>query len=176
MLTAPEVPRLANGGIALCHTCQRRVYFRNGFLPLLAQTVNREAKTYRARRAGDGLDIGALAARANDNLSEDAAYEAFVAARWPDGEPRCPYCATDRTQSISTRRMWRCKGCSKQFSVTTGTVFAGRKLPFANVPSICATLTAGSPNYREAAKSLGVDYRTAWALGKKLANSLSGAA
>lgn len=53
MLTAPEVPRLRNGGIALCHTCQRNVYWRGGFLQLLAREVKREAMyaACRQRRA-----------------------------------------------------------------------------------------------------------------------------
>lgn len=32
MLLEDAVPRLANGGIALCHLCQRSVYFAGGFL------------------------------------------------------------------------------------------------------------------------------------------------
>jgi len=35
MLEAPEVPRLNSGGIALCHFCQRRLYFMNGFLNMM---------------------------------------------------------------------------------------------------------------------------------------------
>ena len=43
MLTAPEVPRHGNGGILLCHLCQRWVYFRGGLLELLTRTLEREA-------------------------------------------------------------------------------------------------------------------------------------
>lgn len=39
MITAPEIPRLKNGGVALCHFCQREVYWAKGFLRLLAQNV-----------------------------------------------------------------------------------------------------------------------------------------
>lgn len=43
MITAPEVPRLANGGLALCHHCQRAVYFAGGFVDLLVEDVRRAA-------------------------------------------------------------------------------------------------------------------------------------
>lgn len=44
MITAPEVPRLDNGGVALCHFCQRDVYFANGFLSLLQRNLERLAR------------------------------------------------------------------------------------------------------------------------------------
>lgn len=43
MITAPEIPRLASGGLALCHFCQRAIYFAGGFVELLVEDVKREA-------------------------------------------------------------------------------------------------------------------------------------
>lgn len=40
LLAAPVVPRTTNGRIALCHTCQRSVYFARGFLELLINDLN----------------------------------------------------------------------------------------------------------------------------------------
>lgn len=51
MLTASEVPRFLGGGIALCHGCQRQVYFDGGFLLLLTKQVRREAKAAAFKRA-----------------------------------------------------------------------------------------------------------------------------
>lgn len=45
MITHSSVPRLPNGGIALCHLCQRAVYFANGFLLLLTQDLSRAAQS-----------------------------------------------------------------------------------------------------------------------------------
>lgn len=42
MITAPEIPRLENSGVALCHLCQRSVYFAGGFLDLLLKALERE--------------------------------------------------------------------------------------------------------------------------------------
>jgi hypothetical protein len=51
MLTCDDVPRLQNGGIALCRYCQRSVYFANGFLRLLARDVGRMARFIRHKAA-----------------------------------------------------------------------------------------------------------------------------
>ncbi|MBA2458737.1 MAG: transposase, partial [Gemmatimonadales bacterium] len=29
----------------------------------------------------------------------------------------CPRCGSDKNSFLSTRRIWKCKGCGKQFSV-----------------------------------------------------------
>src|SRR5665213_2262623 len=62
--------------------------------------------------------------------------------RWKT-QPVCPHCGSindhyfltpqgegrkTRTGTISTRRVWKCKDCRKQFSVTTGTIFHGTKI------------------------------------------------
>ena len=47
----------------------------------------------------------------------------FVAnLRWPDG-PVCPRCGSTEYSYLTTRRLWKCKGCKKQYSVKLGTIF-----------------------------------------------------
>jgi transposase-like protein len=47
----------------------------------------------------------------------------FVAAlRWPNG-PECPECRGRELSYLSTRRIWKCKACKRQFSVKIGTIF-----------------------------------------------------
>ena len=41
----------------------------------------------------------------------------------PQGEGR-----KTRTGTVSVRRVWKCKSCRKQFSVTTGTIFHGTRV------------------------------------------------
>ncbi|MFN0244422.1 MAG: IS1595 family transposase [Planctomycetota bacterium] len=68
--------------------------------------------------------------------SELAAVEFLEAQRW-GGSTTCPHCTsgnvykmTDRkTGQRSARFLWRCKGCSKQFTVRVGTVFEDSKIP-----------------------------------------------
>lgn len=74
---------------------------------------------------------------------EPAAYEFLEQMRWRDGAV-CPRCGDDRctfltpengttrrtrTGTKSARRVWQCRGCRKQFSVLTGTVMHGTKIP-----------------------------------------------
>jgi transposase-like protein len=65
-------------------------------------------------------------------LSDEDAYNTFRRLRWPasDGAPVCPGCDCPVAYVYRCRRLFKCKGCHKQFSVTSGTLFASRKLPF----------------------------------------------
>ncbi len=45
----PCVPRLPNGGVALCKFCQRNVYFAGGFLELLVRDLEFLARNPFAR-------------------------------------------------------------------------------------------------------------------------------
>lgn len=48
----------------------------------------------------------------------------FVASmRWENGIATCPKCQSDKTSFLSTRKIWKCKSCKKQFSVKQGTIF-----------------------------------------------------
>ena len=58
----------------------------------------------------------------------------FAKLRWPEtqGGPVCPHCGS--LDAYSARRAtgnprWRCKGCAKDFTITSGTLFASHKLP-----------------------------------------------
>ena len=46
-----------------------------------------------------------------------------VSLRWPDGNISCPRCGSKEHSFISTRRIWFCKGCKKQFTIKVGTIF-----------------------------------------------------
>jgi transposase-like protein len=77
--------------------------------------------------------------------TEADAYKFLEDLRWPTGEPVCPHCGSvarhyfltpqngtarkTRTGSMSQRRVWKCRDCRKQFSVLTGTIFHGSKIP-----------------------------------------------
>ena len=67
-------------------------------------------------------------------MSDEQAFAEFVAIRFAenDGKPFCPRCGHREVYTISTRQKWKCKArnCQRQFSATSGTSFASRKLPF----------------------------------------------
>lgn len=68
--------------------------------------------------------------KAPDTLLEAVTYFAdpdvamnFVAAlRWPNG-PTCPDCESKNAAFLSTRRLWKCRACKRQYSVKVGTIF-----------------------------------------------------
>src|SRR6202000_1686959 len=67
-------------------------------------------------------------------MTEKDAETMFAAIRWDanNGKPVCPHCGS--VEAYSARRpngapRWRCKGCAKDFTLTSGTLFAFHKLP-----------------------------------------------
>lgn len=65
-------------------------------------------------------------------LTEDEAREKFTILRWGSTTIMpCPSCgAVDKHYVRRSRNQYRCKHCYTDFSVTTNTPFADRKLPF----------------------------------------------
>jgi transposase-like protein len=67
-------------------------------------------------------------------MSDEEAYARFVAIRFAanGGEPFCPHCGTLKVYTLAeTPIRWKCGGCRRKFSVTSGTLFHSRKLPIA---------------------------------------------
>lgn len=107
---------------------------------------------------------------------EDAAYETFCKLRWPetDGEAVCPECGCCETYAITTRRKFKCKACHRQFSVTSGTIFASRKLSFADLlAAICLYVNgAKGRSAVQLSRELGVQYKTAWVMAHKIREAM----
>lgn len=96
---------------------------------------------------------------------EDVAL-AFVAdLRWPDGEQDCPKCGSSREHYfLKTRRLWKCKDCSKQFSIKLGTIFEDSPISLSKwLPAmwLLANCKNGISSY-ELARALGVTQKSAW--------------
>ncbi|MGH2971524.1 MAG: IS1595 family transposase [Gaiellaceae bacterium] len=93
----------------------------------------------------------------------DVATEFVATLRWPDG-PVCPRCGATEHSYLSTRRIWKCKSCKRQFSVKLGTIFEDSALGLDKwLPAIW--LAANSKNgisSHELARSLGVTQKSAW--------------
>src|SRR5258706_16057138 len=65
-------------------------------------------------------------------MSHDDAHETFKRIRWATngGAPFCPKCGCTTVYVLSeTPIRWKCRACRSKFSVTSGTIFASRKLP-----------------------------------------------
>lgn len=68
-------------------------------------------------------------------MGEEAAHQLFCQMRWPEtnGAAVCPKCGHDQTYTLKKRRQHECKACKRQFSVTSETIFASRKLSFTDL-------------------------------------------
>jgi transposase-like protein len=124
------------------------------------------------------MTITALADRVQ---TEADAYKFLEELRWPTGTPTCPHCGTvgadyirplngtsrrTRTGTMSQRRVWRCVGCAKQFSVLTDTPLHGTKIAIRKwvfvIFEMCASKNGVSA--REIERKYGLCPRTAWFL------------
>ena len=93
----------------------------------------------------------------------DRCFEYALNLRWPDGKVSCPRCGSEEHSFISTRRMWFCKGCKKQFTLKVGTIFEDSPLGWDKwLPAVW--LIANSKNgisSHELGRALGVTQKTA---------------
>ena len=85
-------------------------------------------------------------------MSEEEARTAFRQIRWTEteGEPICPECGCVDHYDLKTRQVYKCKGCAKQFSITSGTIFASRKLQVRDILAAIAIFINGAKGYSAA--------------------------
>ncbi len=90
----------------------------------------------------------------------------YVAAmRWPKG-PVCPSCGGKDHSHLSTRRLWKCKACKRQFSVKVGTIFEDSPIGLDKwMAAIWMIANAkNGVSSHEIARSLGITQKSAWFL------------
>ena len=82
-------------------------------------------------------------------MSEEEARTAFRQIRWTEteGEPICPECGCVDHYDLKTRQVYKCKGCAKQFRITSGTIFASRKLQVRDILAAIAIFINGAKGY-----------------------------
>ncbi len=89
--------------------------------------------------------------------------EFMVGLRWADGVV-CPHCQSKHVSFLSTRRIWKCLNCKKQFSVKVGTIFEDSPIGLDKWLAaiwMIANDKNGISSY-EMARALGVTQKTAW--------------
>ena len=110
-------------------------------------------------------------------MAEEEARAAFQAIRWADtaGKPYCPRCGCTDSYTIATRHLWKCKGCTYQYSVTSGTIFASRKLAIRDILLAIAIFVNGAKGHSalQLSRDLDVQYKTAFVLLHKIRKSLA---
>lgn len=118
-----------------------------------------------------------LSLRAVYSMGEEKAYETFCKLRWHenDGEPVCPRCGCVDAYRISTRRKFKCAGCYHQYSVTSGTLFASRKMSFTDLLAalvIVANAVKGI-SALQLARDLDCQHKTAFVLAHKIREAMA---
>lgn len=110
-------------------------------------------------------------------MSEDQAFEAFKAIRWADndGAPVCPKCGGYVCWEFKARRIFKCKACNGQFSATSGTIFASRKMDLRDILAAIAIFVNGAKGHSalQLSRDLDCQYKTAFVLAHKIREALA---
>ena len=100
----------------------------------------------------------------------------FASIRWPDGKPVCPRCGNNNTRVKANRKPmpYRCRACSKFFSVKYGSVMEDSKLGCRVWAIAVYLLTTGikGTSSMKFHRDLDVTQKTAWHLAMRLRDSL----
>ncbi len=111
-------------------------------------------------------------------MNEDEARQTFAKIRWheTDGKPFCPRCGCTESYNITTRKKHKCKACHHQYSVTSGTIFASRKMEFVDLlAAICIFVNAlKGISALQLSRDLNCQYKTAFVLSHKLREAMNG--
>src|SRR5688500_12348130 len=110
-------------------------------------------------------------------MSDDQAHPTFRALRCHEtsGEPVCPACGCLAVYEYQTRRLFKCKGCAKQFSVSSGTTCHGRKLAIRDYLMAIAIFAnaANGVSALQLGRDLDVSYKTVFVLAHKLREAMA---
>lgn len=117
-----------------------------------------------------------LSLKAIMRMSDDEAHARFEAIRFADngGAAFCPRCECTAVYTYAARRIWKCKACNHQFSVTSGTIFASRKMPIRDYLAAIAIFVNAVKGISalQLGRDLDVQYKTAFVLSHKLREAI----
>ena len=105
---------------------------------------------------------------------EQARLDYLAACRWPDGF-RCPRCGHDEAFVLPRRRLWQCKSCAYQVSVTAGTILHRTRTSLLTWFWAAYWMTAHKPGLSalQLQHMLGLpSYATAWLILHKLRRAM----
>lgn len=122
-------------------------------------------------------------------MSEERAESAFEAIRFAatGGEPFCVWCKCEvvyritrnvtnrKTGAVTQRRLFKCAKCLKQFSVTSGTMFHGRKLSFKKIMAAILLFADGAAGKAalHLRRDIRCNHKTAWTLQHRLREAMT---
>jgi transposase-like protein len=113
-------------------------------------------------------------------MSDEQVERIFIRLRWADnkGEPYCPHCSCPTVWACrrpGRAPRWRCKACQKDFSITSGTLFAFHKMPLRAyllaIVIFCNEVKGKS--MLALSRDLGVQYKTSFVLSHKMREAMA---
>lgn len=111
-------------------------------------------------------------------MTDEEAETVFRNVRWIDGKAICPHC--ECTIVYECRRpngalRFRCKACRKDFSITSGTLFAHHKMPLRTYLAAIAIFVneVKGKSALALSRDLDVQYKTAFVLAHKLREAMA---
>ena len=124
--------------------------------------------------------------------TEADAYKLMEELVWPGGEPpACPHCSAaekfyylapkdgtegrkTRTGAESQRRVWKCSACRKQFSVMTGSIFHGSKIPLRTWLLVLFEMVSSKNGVsaREIERKYGLTSKSAWFMTQRIREAM----
>jgi len=114
-------------------------------------------------------------------LTDEEAEAMWRHLRWPgtDGKPTCPTCSSTKVYSCREANgasRWKCKGRHPCFSLTSGTVFAGLKVPIRTILLLLSAVqrNKGDVTISRLSEDIGCNFKTAYILFRKAQEMLCG--
>jgi transposase-like protein len=90
--------------------------------------------------------------------------DTVASLRWSGGKPTCPACGHQEHYYLATQKRWKCKECSKQFSVKLGTIFEDSPITLDKwlvALWMLVNCRNGISSY-EVSRDLGITQKSAW--------------
>jgi len=117
------------------------------------------------------LSLGAIM-----RMTDDEAHDRFESIRFAanGGAAFCPACECTKVYTFRARKIWKCAACGKQFSVTSGTIFASHKLPIRDYLAAIAIFINAVKGISalQLGRDLDVQYKTAFVLAHKIREAI----
>lgn len=110
-------------------------------------------------------------------MSNEQVFNTFKNIRWKstNGKPVCPHCGSHAFHYfLSFYKRWKCCECRKQFTLTSGTIFAYHKLPLKVYLLAIVIYSNGAKGHSalQLSRDLNVQYKTAFVLSHKIRESI----
>jgi transposase-like protein len=111
-------------------------------------------------------------------MRDEEAGQTFIGLRWhaTNGRPVCPGCGCETVyfcRKVNGPARWRCKACRKDFSITSGALFAFHKLRSYLAATAIFIDEVKGKSALALSRDLGVQYKTAFVLAHKLREAMA---